>query len=354
MSAAGNLIYQETTTTGTGNITLTAKTGFRAFSDQFSVATPFWYCIRDQTTGAFEVGVGELSSASVLVRSSVIQSSNANALVNFAAGTKDVICDVPASVQNTITSKGDVFGPASSTANALALYNGTTGKLIKDSTATYDSANGVMLIDGSLSIYNFTNGSVSAWTGVDLFDPDVFGFFGQGGQILSAFDLNTSLYSYNGGSLTGDGTDLTLAGVLTADNVLVDDEAFDPAWNGSLEVPTKNAVYDAIEATRTQTQAASGGVGGAVSNGDITIAIKMAFSGTITETTTLCSSGTATATFKIGTTALGGTANSVSTSRQSQAHASANFFTAGDNLYVTISSASSLTDLSYTIAYNRT
>jgi hypothetical protein len=106
MSTAGNLIYQETTTTGTGNITLTAKTGFRAFSDQFSVATPFWYAIRDQTTGAYEVGVGELSSASVLVRSSVIQSSNANALVNFAAGTKDVICDVPASIQNYLSSTG--------------------------------------------------------------------------------------------------------------------------------------------------------------------------------------------------------------------------------------------------------
>lgn len=106
MSNAGNLIYQETTTTGTGNITLTAKTGFRAFSDQFSIAAPFWYCIRDQTTGAFEVGVGELSSSTVLVRSSVIQSSNSNALVNFAAGTKDVICDVPASIQNYLSSAG--------------------------------------------------------------------------------------------------------------------------------------------------------------------------------------------------------------------------------------------------------
>jgi hypothetical protein len=55
------------------------------------------------------------------------------------------------------------------------------------------------------------------------------------------------------GVWTGDGTlegtnDLTFDGTtFDAPNVTVDDEAYGVGWNGSLEVPTKNALYDKIE-----------------------------------------------------------------------------------------------------------
>jgi hypothetical protein len=42
---------------------------------------------------------------------------------------------------------------------------------------------------------------------------------------------------------------------ITAQNVLVDDEAYSVAWNGVLEVPTKNAVYDEVELKLDITQA---------------------------------------------------------------------------------------------------
>ena len=61
----------------------------------------------------------------------------------------------------------------------------------------------------------------------------------------------------------------------------------------------------------------------------------------ISLTTSKSNSGTCTATFKINTTALGGTANSVSSTEQTQAHASANILGVGDDLVVTISSNSS-------------
>jgi len=83
------------------------------------------------------------------------------------------------------------------------------------------------------------------------------------------------------------------------------------------------------------------------------LVIKCPFAGTITETTTMCASGTATATFKINTTALGGTANAISNTEQSQAHASANAFSVGDDIQVTISSNSSCVDASFTIEYTR-
>ncbi len=84
------------------------------------------------------------------------------------------------------------------------------------------------------------------------------------------------------------------------------------------------------------------------------VVVKAAHGGTITETTTICVSGTCTATFKINTTALGGTANSVSSSEQSQAHSSSNVFSAGDDIVITISSVSTCVDMSFSIKYART
>jgi hypothetical protein len=93
---------------------------------------------------------------------------------------------------------------------------------------------------------------------------------------------------------------------------------------------------------------------GTVSDKDYRIVVKAAHGGTITETTTRSESGTATFTFKVNTTALGGTANSVSSSEQSQAHSGTNTFAADDDLVITASSNSSCLGASFTIKYTRT
>lgn len=74
---------------------------------------------------------------------------------------------------------------------------------------------------------------------------------------------------------------------------------------------------------------------------DYKVVVDAAVARTITEVTTICSAGTATLTVKINTTALGGTANSVSTSEQSQSHSSSNAVAAGDDIVLTLSSVSS-------------
>jgi hypothetical protein len=91
-----------------------------------------------------------------------------------------------------------------------------------------------------------------------------------------------------------------------------------------------------------------------VADQDYDIMINCSFGGTINEITTDCLSGTCTLTGKINTTALGGTANSVSTTEQTQAHASANVFVAGDNIRLTISANSACLDMSVKIKYTRT
>lgn len=107
-------------------------------------------------------------------------------------------------------------------------------------------------------------------------------------------------------------------------------------------------------ASTTQTEEQISGFIASPSNKSYTIALKMAHAGTITEATTKSASGTCTATWKINSTALGGTANSVSSSEESQSHASSNAFSAGDDIVLTVSSNSSCADMSFTIKYTRT
>lgn len=110
MAISGNLVFQFTTGTGTGNLTLQSMTAdtppqyFRNCYDVF-VSVSFKYCLRHRTAAEWEVGVGHMTDATTFVRDSVEESSNANALVNFSAGIKDVISDIPASLQNLIESQ---------------------------------------------------------------------------------------------------------------------------------------------------------------------------------------------------------------------------------------------------------
>jgi len=91
----------------------------------------------------------------------------------------------------------------------------------------------------------------------------------------------------------------------------------------------------------------------AVVNTDYRLVVNLPYGLTVTKTTTICTGGTATATFKINSTALGGTENSVSTSEQAQTHSSSNAASAGDDLVMTISSNSSCLNLSFTIEFTR-
>lgn len=90
-----------------------------------------------------------------------------------------------------------------------------------------------------------------------------------------------------------------------------------------------------------------------VDNGDYILRLKLPEAVTITETTSKCTSGTATATFKINTTALGGSTNSVSSSEQSRTHSSNNVAAANDDIVVTISSASSCVGMALTVKGTR-
>src|SRR3990167_3391023 len=100
MPAPANLVQQTTTTTGTGAKTLAAVNGKRTFLAAFGTGgtDTFDYYISNRDAAEWERGTGH-ENAGTLVADTVIESSNANAAVNFSAGTKDVTNDVPAAKQ---------------------------------------------------------------------------------------------------------------------------------------------------------------------------------------------------------------------------------------------------------------
>ena len=96
MASVADRVKETTTTTGTGTYTLAgAVVGFQAFTDAFSNATSVEYAVTDGTD--WEVGYGTFTTAgTTLTRASIRASSNADAAVNWSAGTKTIWSNLPA------------------------------------------------------------------------------------------------------------------------------------------------------------------------------------------------------------------------------------------------------------------
>tara|TARA_R110002020_G_scaffold413732_1_gene623312 strand:- start:13 stop:402 length:390 start_codon:yes stop_codon:yes gene_type:complete len=116
--------------TATGNsqttfaINNTVLTGFETFATGIGVGNTTYYCIFNQGTNEFEVGLGTLSSTTNLQRTTILSSSNSDSVVDFNPGTKDVFCTLPASKAVYLDSTGTPVGAASngfSVAMAIAL-----------------------------------------------------------------------------------------------------------------------------------------------------------------------------------------------------------------------------------------
>ena len=100
MVAVNDRVKETTTTTGTGTVNLAgAAVGFETFVAGIGNGNTTYYCIAEQGGAAFEIGIGTVTDATpdTLSRTTVLSSSNSDSLVDFAAGTKDVFCTLPAS-----------------------------------------------------------------------------------------------------------------------------------------------------------------------------------------------------------------------------------------------------------------
>ncbi|CAO99376.1 hypothetical protein D9623_33550 (plasmid) [Azospirillum brasilense] len=101
-------VEQTTITTGTGTLSLVAPSDAsrRSFVQAAGSGTQVFYCIETIDGTQYEYGIGTCTAGSpdTLTRTTVLLSSNSNALVNFPSGTKRVFSTLPAS-RSGVTSR---------------------------------------------------------------------------------------------------------------------------------------------------------------------------------------------------------------------------------------------------------
>jgi hypothetical protein len=127
-------VLETSVSTGTGAFTLAAAiTGYQRFADACSTNDTCYYFIQavdgnGNPSGAWETGLGTYSSANTLTRTTVHQSSNADAAVNFAAGTKYVAITPTAAYLNTLHRQN---APTTQTGSSYTAVLGDAGGYIQ-------------------------------------------------------------------------------------------------------------------------------------------------------------------------------------------------------------------------------
>ena len=110
-------VKENSTTTGTGNIALggvPSGEGTITFNTGIGTPNTTYYAIHNQGTAEFEVGLGTLSGATTLERTTVLDNSDGNTSpITLSAGTKDVFCTLPAGKAVYLDNNGDPVGAAS-------------------------------------------------------------------------------------------------------------------------------------------------------------------------------------------------------------------------------------------------
>jgi len=117
-------VLETSTTTGTGALTLNGTpSGYQSFLDGVGNANTTFYAVFNTSAPEWEVGLATLSAGTTLTRTTVFSSSNADAAVNFSAGTKNVFVTLPAGKLDG-TTIGSV-SPAEGTFTDLILSTGS-------------------------------------------------------------------------------------------------------------------------------------------------------------------------------------------------------------------------------------
>jgi hypothetical protein len=128
-------VKETTTTTGTGAVSLGgASSNFVTFSSVLSDGDTTYYAIVDSGNTAFEVGLGTYaSSGNTIARTTILSSSNSDAIVDLQSGTKFVFCAFPAdkAVVEDATGKVTIDSNVGIESGLIDLKNDGTASRIK-------------------------------------------------------------------------------------------------------------------------------------------------------------------------------------------------------------------------------
>jgi len=151
-------VKETSNTTGTGTFVLAGpSTGFQSFA-VIGDANTTYYTIQNPGTNEWEVGIGTYYSANTsIVRTTVFSSSNANSVVSFSSGTKDVFVTYPSEnavttlIANTFTNNQVIS--VNSSSNALTItQTGTGNALVVEDSTNPDSTPFVVDASGNVGI----------------------------------------------------------------------------------------------------------------------------------------------------------------------------------------------------------
>ena len=161
----GDRVKDTTTSTGTGNITVsgTAPTGFRTLS---TVATADGdTCFIAIVGGAeWEVCLATRVSANVYTRTTILESSNSNAAVNFSAGTKDVFITKAASESTWLIGGADRAAPTAQTWTNQSVLTGTSNTAAANLTWNLSSPTGTGTAGQLVVASSFSSPTAAATT----------------------------------------------------------------------------------------------------------------------------------------------------------------------------------------------
>jgi hypothetical protein len=152
-------VKETTTVAGTGTATLLgATTGFQSFAVVGDANTTY-YCIADQGGANWEVGIGTYTaSGTTLARTTVLSSSNADALVVFTAGIKDVFVTYPSSKGLWKDASGNAIGLGTPAAFVGTNITGTASGLTAGNVTTNANLTGAVTSSGNAtSLGSFTS-----------------------------------------------------------------------------------------------------------------------------------------------------------------------------------------------------
>lgn len=255
-------VKDTTTTTGTGAVTLSnvAPTGFRTFGAAIGGGNSTYYTIAGQGSSEWEVGIGTYTAAGTsLSRDTVLASSNANAPVNFSAGTKDVFVTYPAGKAiadgyGTLPVANGGTGQTSYTNGQLLIGNSTGNTLAK---ATLTAGTGISVSNGagSITIINSAPDQTVALTGAGT--TSVTGTYPNftitsNDQYVGTVTSVSGTGTVNGLTLTGTVTSsgsLTLGGTLSVDLSTATVTGTLPVSKGGTGVTTSTGSGSAVLST---------------------------------------------------------------------------------------------------------
>ena len=203
-------IKETSTSTGTGNFTLAgAATGFRAFSAKCAVGDQFYYTIQavndiGAPSGDWEVGLGTYSATNTLTRTQVIESTNAGAAVNFAAGSKEVFITLPAkfgaSVREKLTADRTYYVATTGNDNNTGLSAGSPFLTIQraiDVACSLDQAAGIITIQLADGTYT-TGATIKPRSGIGSGSPTSLVIQGNNASPANVVISTTSANCFSG------------------------------------------------------------------------------------------------------------------------------------------------------------